>query len=59
MKLDDLPRYVEEPFGAMWRLPDDFQAGSENVYVRLADVEKLLEENQRREVRNTTIENLL
>lgn len=44
MKLDDLPRYVEAPQSAMWRLPDNFQSESENVYVRLADVEKLLVE---------------
>lgn len=45
MKLDDLPRYLEAPNGGMWRLPDDYPATTlANVYVKLDDVERLLEE---------------
>lgn len=45
MKLDNLPRYIESPQGAMWRLPDNWPpADFEHVYVKLADVEKLLED---------------
>lgn len=43
--LDDLPRYIVASPEGMLRLPDYFQARSD-VYVKLADVKKLLEETQ-------------
>lgn len=47
MKLDDLPRYIESPQGAMWRLPENWSsAGFEDVYVKLDDVKKLLDSRE-------------
>lgn len=43
MKIDDLPRYIEAPGGGMWKIISSFEiSDSENVFVRLADAEKIL-----------------
>lgn len=47
MKLDlsSLPKFIDGSGRSIWRLPDQYPPTDfETVYVKLADVEKLLEE---------------
>lgn len=44
LDLSSLPRFIDGSGKYMWRLPDDWSSKDlEHVYVKFADVEKLLE----------------